>query len=107
MNSICFLDGARFTDVPGLLRTLHRAIAEMPGAARHAQGLHDLLLGRAAPGPADDPALPARLHVVWLNSELSRRRLGAQALVPGGGGNAFDAALRWLAASRSVDLILL
>jgi hypothetical protein len=103
VTSICFLDGARFSDVQGFLRAFHLAIQETPGSYRHADALRHLLLGRR-----EANASSTCLHVVWLNSEVSRRTLGAQAAVPGRGGeNAFDAATRWLAACPGVDLILL
>jgi hypothetical protein len=103
VDSICFVDGARFSDVHGLLRALRVAVEEMQGPEGCAEALQHVLSGRTR----DDQG-PARFHIVWLNSDVSRRTLGAQPVVPGRGGeSAFDAATRRLAACRSIELILL
>jgi hypothetical protein len=98
VSSICFLDGARFSDAHGLLRALHGAVLEMDQMERYGEVLHDLVQGRGSAGQR-----PVCFHIVWLNSEVSRRTLGGSV----GGESAFDAATRWLATCRSIDLILL
>jgi len=117
MIPICFIDGARFTDADGFLRDLRAAVLAVPDIEEACELL--LYLGRGA--AAGGSTGRKRLCLVWLNSEVSRRRLrectrsAARALGSRDVGGpttrppevGFSALARWLGAFRDLELILL
>ena len=118
MPPICFIDGARFGDAEGLLHDLRLAVLGIPSIDEACDVLAYLRRGAEAAGSRGRP----RLHLVWLNSEISRRRFrgtcaGPSASVEGAHGEppatlqapgvGFTAITRWLGAFHDIDLILL
>lgn len=118
MPPICFIDGARFDDADGFLRDLRLAVLGIPSIEEACDVLGYLRRGARA---SDSRGRP-RLHLVWLNFEVSRRRFrgawagssgsaaGAHGQPPAtmqGPGISFTAMTRWLDAFRDIDLILL
>jgi hypothetical protein len=118
MPPICFIDGARFDDADGFLRALRLAMLGIPSINEACDVLGYLRRGAGAAGSRGRP----RLHLVWLNSEVSRRRFRRAWAGPSGSepwsrgeppatmqgpGISFTAMTRWLGALRDIDLILL
>jgi hypothetical protein len=117
MAPICFIDGARFDGVAGFLAALQHGVLAVPEEDEAFALLVYLFHPRRAPCP-DRP----RLHVVWLNSEVSRRRLAGgveratrDAPLDGAGRRpvrrrfrgSFSELAQSLAAFPGIDLILL
>jgi hypothetical protein len=117
MPPICFIDGARFTDADGFLRDLRNAVLAAPEIEEACELLIYLGRGAAAGGGTGRK----RLCLVWLNSDVSRRRLpecsGSAARTPwtqevrGPATHTpeigFSALARWLGAFRDLEVILL
>ncbi len=118
MAPICFVDGARFADADGFLHVLRLAVLGIPSIDEACDVLAYLRRGAVAGGSRGRP----RLHLVWLNSEVSRRRFRRTGAGPSGSaagaqrdtpatmqapGVGFTAITRWLGAFRDIDLILL
>ncbi|HEX6614848.1 MAG TPA: hypothetical protein VF046_00940 [Gemmatimonadales bacterium] len=117
MIPICFIDGARFTDADGFLRDLRHAVLAVPDIEEACELLIYLGRGAAAGGSRGR----TRLCLIWLNSDVSRRRFpdaakgepetlwahegaGAATRTHGIG---FGTLTRWLGGFRDVELILL
>ena len=117
MPPICFIDGARFTDADGFLRDLRHAVLGVPDIEEAYELL--IYLGRGASAAGSRGR--TRLCLVWLNSDVSRRRFRGSPAPEGqmlwanesGGattrthGIGFTALTRWLGAFRDVELVLL
>jgi hypothetical protein len=96
MPPICFIDGAGFSDTDGFLQALNQAVLAVPSVEEAWELLAYLRRGSAAAGSRGRP----RLHLVWLNSDVSRRRSRVSGL-------SFGTLTYWLVAFRDIDLILL
>lgn len=114
MTPICFIDGAHFDSVDGFLTALQRGVIGVPDRDE-ALSLLFYLFHRSRRAAHPDRT---RLHLVWLNSDVSRRRLvGATegARPDGTRGRCIERRLRGsfselarsLAAFPGIDLILL
>lgn len=117
MPAICFIDGAQFTDADGFLCELRQAVLGVPDIEEACELL--IYLGRGA--VAGGSKGRTRLCVVWLNSEVSRRRFrerpdssGRTVWSHGAGGAAartsgigFSTLTRWLGGFRDLELVLL
>jgi hypothetical protein len=91
MIPICFIDGARFSDADGFLRDLRHAVLAVPDIEEACELLSYLGRGAAAGGKGR-----TRLCLIWLNSDVSRRRFRCA-----------GALTRWLGGFRDVELVLL
>jgi len=118
MAPICFIDGAQFGDIDGFLVALHQGVLGVPDEDEAFALLLYLFHGAARGRRAGR----LRLHVVWLNSEVSRRRLAADRGENSGPGSvrpagwsattrrtrwSFADVTRCLAGLPGIDLILL